>query len=96
MGSTCRLSSTSKPSRALSTGSTRPHASDGSACTSGTLEVSHVLKALGLPLELARGSLRLTTGQSATDEDVERVVALMPGVVERVRAVMPALVGARE
>jgi cysteine desulfurase len=71
-------------------------ASSGSACTSGTLEVSHVLKALGLPLELARGSLRLTTGQSATDEDVERVVALMPGVVERVRAVMPALVGARE
>jgi cysteine desulfurase len=71
-------------------------ASSGSACTSGTLEVSHVLKALGLPLELARGSLRLTTGQSATDEDVARVVALMPGVVERVRAVMPTLVGARE
>jgi cysteine desulfurase len=70
-------------------------ASSGSACTSGTLEVSHVLKGLGLPIELARGSVRLSTGLATTDEDVERVVALMPEVVERVRAVMPTLAGAR-
>ena len=68
-------------------------ASSGSACTSGTLEVSHVLKALGLAPELARGSLRLSTGQDTRDADVDHVLAVMPGVVERVRAVMPTLLG---
>ncbi len=71
-------------------------ASSGSACTSGTLEVSHVLTALGLPVELARGSLRLTTGQACDDADVDRVLACMPDVIERVRAVMPMLLGARD
>ncbi len=66
-------------------------ASSGSACTSGTLEVSHVLKALGLPLELARGSLRLSVGQDSDDHDVDRVLSIMPQVIERVRTVMPTL-----
>lgn len=71
-------------------------AASGSACTSGTLEVSHVLVALGLPLDVARGSLRLTTGLNTTDEDIDHVLAVLPAVVERVRSVMPALLGARE
>jgi cysteine desulfurase len=71
-------------------------ASSGSACTSGTLEVSHVLTALGLSDELARGSVRLTTGRATSDEDVERLLAVMPDVVARVRSIMPMLIGTRE
>jgi cysteine desulfurase len=67
------------------------YASSGSACTAGTLEISHVLRALGVPNEQARGSLRLTTGVLTIDLDVERVLELLPGIVERVRAVTPAL-----
>jgi cysteine desulfurase len=68
------------------------YASSGSACTSGTLEISHVLRALGLPESEARGSLRLTTGVRTTDEDVDRLLAVLPGIVERVREVTPSLV----
>jgi cysteine desulfurase len=68
------------------------YASSGSACTSGTLEISHVLRALGLPEEDARGSLRLTTGTRTTDADVERLLEVLPGIVERVREVTPSLV----
>jgi cysteine desulfurase len=68
------------------------YASSGSACTSGTLEISHVLRALGLPESEARGSLRLTTGIRTTDEDVDRVLEVLPGIVERVREVTPSLV----
>jgi cysteine desulfurase len=67
-------------------------ASSGAACTSGTLEISHVLRALGLPDEEARGSLRLTTGLRTTDSDVERLLAVLPSIVERVREVTPSLV----
>jgi cysteine desulfurase len=68
------------------------YASSGSACTSGTLEISHVLKAMRLPEAEARGSLRLTTGIRSTDADVERLLAVLPGIVERVREVTPSLV----
>ena len=68
-------------------------ASSGSACTAGSLEVSHVLKALDLPSELAAGSLRLTTGLKTTDEEIDAVLAVLPGVIERVRGV--AQVGVR-
>jgi cysteine desulfurase len=71
-------------------------ASSGSACTSGTLEVSHVLTALGLTPELARGSVRLTTGLATTDADVDHLLDVMPGGVERVRSIMPMLLGTRE
>ncbi|MBV9577652.1 MAG: cysteine desulfurase [Chloroflexi bacterium] len=67
-------------------------ASSGSACTSGTLEISHVLCALGLPETRARGSLRLTTGVRTTDADVERLLEVLPAIVERVREVTPSLV----
>jgi cysteine desulfurase len=67
------------------------YASSGSACTSGTLEISHVLRALRLPDDQARGSLRLTTGTRTTDDDIERLLEVLPGIVGRVREVTPAL-----
>lgn len=70
-------------------------ASSGSACTSGSLEISHVLRALKIPPEVAQGSLRLTTGTRTTDADVDRVLAVLPSVVERVRSLAPALAGRR-
>jgi cysteine desulfurase len=62
-------------------------ASSGSACTAGSLEVSHVLKALGFPLEVAAGSLRLTTGLNTTDDEIDAVLDRLPPIVERVRTV---------
>ena len=65
-------------------------ASSGSACTSGALEPSHVLLALGLPADLAQASLRLTLGRDNTQEDVEHVLRVLPELVGRLRA-MPSL-----
>jgi cysteine desulfurase len=67
-------------------------ASSGAACTSGTLEISHVLRALRLPDDEARGSLRLTTGVRTTDADVDRLLEVLPAIVERVREVTPTLI----
>ena len=64
-------------------------ASSGSACTSGSLDPSHVLLAIGLPHEIAHGSLRLTLGESNTDEDVDYVLATLPPIVERLRTMSP-------
>jgi len=64
-------------------------ASSGSACTSGALEPSHVLTAMGIPHELAHGSLRLTLGRENTDEDVDYVLQLLPGIVEKLRLMSP-------
>ncbi len=64
-------------------------ASTGSACTSASLEPSHVLTACGLPPEHAHGSLRLTLGSRNTDEDVDYVLSVLPGVIERLRAISP-------
>jgi cysteine desulfurase len=61
-------------------------ASSGSACTSASLEPSHVLTAMGLPSEVARGSLRLTLGPATTDADVQTVLDLLPPIVARLRA----------
>ena len=60
--------------------------SSGSACTSGTLEPSHVLTAMGIPAELSQTALRFSLGRDNTMEQVERVVGLMPPIVERLRA----------
>lgn len=60
-------------------------ASTGSACTSGSADPSHVLLAMGLPVELAHGSLRLTLGKDNTDEDVDIVLAALPGIIEKLR-----------
>ena len=60
-------------------------ASSGSACSSGSLEPSHVLLALGQSAELARGSLRITLGKENTNEEVEYVLGVLVGLVEQLR-----------
>jgi cysteine desulfurase len=63
--------------------------SSGSACTSKTLEPSHVLLALGLKHEEAHGSLMFALGKENTEEEVDYVISLMPGIVKRLRAMSP-------
>ncbi|MBQ8966241.1 cysteine desulfurase NifS [Ruminococcus sp.] len=64
-------------------------ASSGSACTSGSIDPSHVLTALGLSAELAKGSLRLTLGDHNTDEDVDYILEVLPETVKRLRRMSP-------
>ena len=64
-------------------------ASSGSACTSGSLDPSHVLLAIGLPHEIAHGSLRLSLGMENTEEEVETVLDKLPGIVANLRAMSP-------
>ena len=64
-------------------------ASSGSACTSGSLDPSHVLLALGLTHEVALGSVRLTLGDDTTDEDIDYVLETLPKVAHRLRAMSP-------
>lgn len=61
-------------------------ASSGSACTTGSVEPSHVLTAMGIDRDLAHASLRLTVGKGNTDADIERVLEVLPGIVQRLRA----------
>lgn len=68
-------------------------ASSGSACSTASLEPSHVLLAIGLSANLAQGSLRITLGRDNTDEDVDYVLSTLPGLVNRLRA-MPSLASA--
>jgi cysteine desulfurase len=63
--------------------------SSGSACSSGQTEVSHVLKAIGLPIELAKGSIRFSLGLDNTIEDMDRVIDVLPGIVNRLRDISP-------
>jgi cysteine desulfurase len=64
-------------------------ASSGSACTSGSLDPSHVLLAIGLPHEKAHGSLRITFGRDNTEEDVDYLIEILPGIVQRLRDMSP-------
>lgn len=64
-------------------------ASSGSACTSGSLDPSHVLLAIGLSHEVAHGSLRLTIGRENTKEDMDLVLSVLPNIVRRLRAMSP-------
>ncbi len=64
-------------------------ASSGSACTSGSLEPSHVLRAMGVPFTFAHGSIRFSLSRYNTDEDVDVVLRELPGVIERLRAMSP-------
>jgi len=63
--------------------------SSGSACTSGSLDPSHVLLAIGLPAEIAHGSLRLSLGDSNTEEEVEHVLKVVPRIIQRLRDMSP-------
>lgn len=64
-------------------------ASSGSACTSGSLDPSHVLLAIGHPHEIAHGSLRLTLGLNNTEEDIEQVIQVLPGIIGKIREMSP-------
>lgn len=64
-------------------------ASSGSACTSGSLDPSHVLLAIGLPHEIAHGSLRLSMSENTTKEEMEKTVSALCGIVDRLRQMSP-------
>ncbi|WXR61837.1 cysteine desulfurase NifS [Peptostreptococcaceae bacterium AGR-M142] len=64
-------------------------ASSGSACTSGSLDPSHVLMAIGLPHEKAHGSLRLTIGDMTKEEDIDFVIEKLPPIIEKLRSMSP-------
>lgn len=63
--------------------------SSGSACTSGSLEPSHVLLALGIPQEVAHGSIRFSLGKDTTEQEIDAVLEAIPPIVERLRAMSP-------
>ncbi|HVN67766.1 MAG TPA: cysteine desulfurase NifS [Candidatus Sulfotelmatobacter sp.] len=64
-------------------------ASSGSACTSGSLDPSHVLLAIGLPHEIAHGSLRFTFGKQTTEAEIDYVLAKLPAIVDKLRKMSP-------
>ena len=64
-------------------------ASSGSACTSGSLDPSHVLLAIGLDHATAHGSLRLTINEFTTEEDIDYIIEKVPQVVSKLRAMSP-------
>ncbi len=69
-------------------------ASSGSACTSGSLEPSHVLRAMNIPYTAAHGAIRFSFSRDNTDADVDRVLEVMPGIIEKLRALSPFWQGA--
>lgn len=71
-------------------------ASSGSACTSGSLEPSHVLLAIGLPHKIAHGSLRLTLGRDNTEEDVNYILEILPDIVSKLREMSPLFAERKE
>ena len=64
-------------------------ASSGSACTSGSLEPSHVLRAMGVPFTAAHGSIRYSLSRYNTEEEVDFTIEKMPGIIERLRELSP-------
>lgn len=64
-------------------------ASSGSACTSGSLEPSHVLRAMGVPFQFAHGSVRFSLSDQTTEEDIDLVLKVMPGIVQELRRISP-------
>lgn len=71
-------------------------ASTGSACTSGTLDPSHVILATGMPYEAAHGSLRFTLGKSTTEEDIDHVISVLPNIIHNLREISPANIDMQE
>ena len=68
-------------------------ASSGSACTSGSLEPSHVLRAMGIPFTAAHGSIRFSLSRYTTEEEIDHVLKHMPGIVDRLRQISPFVEG---
>ncbi len=64
-------------------------ASSGSACTSGSVEPSHVLLAMGVPMKLALGSIRFSLGTENSKEDIDYLLEILPPIVERIRSMSP-------
>jgi cysteine desulfurase len=64
-------------------------ASSGSACTSGSLEPSHILRAMGLPYSVLHGSIRFSLSRYTTPAEIERVLEVLPGIIDRLRALSP-------
>ncbi len=64
-------------------------ASSGSACTSGSLEPSHVLRAMGLPYTILHGSIRFSLSRYTTEAEIDRILEIMPAIVDRLRALSP-------
>jgi cysteine desulfurase len=64
-------------------------ASSGSACTSGSLEPSHVLRAMGVPFTMAHGSIRFSLSRYNTDDDIEYVIEKLPGTIQKLRDISP-------
>lgn len=64
-------------------------ASSGSACTSGSLEPSHVLRAMGVPFQFAHGSIRFSLSDQTTKEDIEKVLQELPPIIQRLREISP-------
>ncbi|WP_075215093.1 cysteine desulfurase NifS [Mongoliimonas terrestris] len=71
-------------------------ASSGSACTSGSLEPSHVLRAMDIPFTAAHGSIRFSFSRENTDQDVDRVLDVLPGILEKLRDLSPFWAGTNE
>jgi len=71
-------------------------ASSGSACTSGSLEPSHVLRAMGVPFTFAHGSIRFSLSRYTTDEDVDYVIKNVPPIIETLRKISPYKQGAAD
>ncbi len=64
-------------------------ASSGSACTSGSLEPSHVMRAMGVPFTAAHGSIRFSLSRYSTEEEIDVVIQRLPGIITRLRAISP-------
>ena len=64
-------------------------ASSGSACTTGSLEPSHVLRAMGVPFQFAHGSIRFSLSRFTTAEEIQTVIKVLPGIIARLRAISP-------
>ena len=64
-------------------------ASSGSACASGSLDPSHVLLAIGVPHEIAHGSIRFSVSEDTTDEEIDYVLDVMPKIIDGLRSMSP-------
>jgi cysteine desulfurase len=64
-------------------------ASAGAACSSGSLEPSHVLKAMRIEEKIAHGAIRFSLSRFTTDSEIERVLEVLPGIIVRLRTVLP-------